>query len=74
LNPKEVVASRRKSPAPGEYDIPSSITTRNRPKHLQTFDSKEQRFKNSPFDIPSKTTKVSVGPGSYQTDFDQILE
>lgn len=62
------------SPSPGEYNIPGSITVRNKPKHLQTFECKEPRFKNSPFDEQSKTTRASVGPGSYKSDYAQTIE
>jgi len=68
------MSNRRKSPSPGTYEIKGSIEVRNKPKHLQTFDTKEPRFRNSPFDEQSKTTKASVGPGSYNFDYAEIVD
>ncbi len=31
-----------------------------------SFDSKTERFINSPFDAPSLTTSPNVGPGAYK--------
>jgi len=72
VDPKEVVASRRKSPGPGEYVITSALMVKPKlkPTEIQ-FDSKTQRFKNSPFDAPSKTTSPDLGPGAYQ-DHEEI--
>ena len=69
VNPKDVIADRRKSPGPGEYRIVNeSVQLKQKLVGVgaQKFDTKAERFKNSPFDAPSRSTAPEVGPGAYQ--------
>ena len=68
VDPKEVVADRRKSPGPGEYPITQQLQVKKKlyGKSNEKFDSNQDRFKNSPFDLPSRSTEPTVGPGAYK--------
>lgn len=67
VNPKEVVADRRKSPGPGTYHINmQALKVKPKLHGANQFDSKVERFKNSPFDLPGTTTSPRLGPGTYK--------
>lgn len=71
------MAERRKSPGPGEYAIQMqaiNVKPKLKGKSPEQFDSKAARFRNSPFDAPGSTTQGSVGPGSYLTQDEVMLQ
>jgi len=56
------------SPGPGEYVITSALKVKQKlnPSAENKFESKVDRFKNSPFDAPSLATSPDLGPGFYK--------
>lgn len=67
VDPKEVVADRRRSPGPGAYHINmQALQVKPKLQGSNNFDSRVERFKNSPFDQPSLATPGALGPGTYK--------
>lgn len=64
-DPKQVVASRRKSPGPGEYKIVTAAINVKPKLQGQGFESKAERFQNFPLNA-NTSTSPSLGPGYYK--------
>lgn len=66
--PRHILKEKR--PAPGSYTLPSAISIKTKPAHLQNFGSSDARIKDA---IP-RSLRLNTAPGSYDpltSDFDK---